>query len=282
MFYGGWQDMHAIRQFVDRDGDSFDLLGAVLPSFPGAALGMMPLAVREAITAGRDLSSAELEWFEDKFLVMQKEIFDDLAWQHEAYMLGGVGLMRDIHQRHPDELDARTLVAWDDIGSGDPELVAGGNEHLLRREQEQVIQEHYDEMRDYHGPVGDTATYAFSVMAENPLPGGEAYRNYDPITLEADIGPPDVELFDPLGPLSPWEGITIWDSPDVHVEEELPLPAGNLSNFDDRWNWIENDMLPAYRELLAQPGAAEAMVSAPVDERAADYRKFPDFPYPGD
>ena len=39
---------------------------------------------------------------------MQKEIFDDLAWQHEAYMLGGAALMQDIHRRHPDEIDART------------------------------------------------------------------------------------------------------------------------------------------------------------------------------
>ena len=73
----------------------------------------------------------------------------------------------------------------------------------------------------------------------------------------------------------------VWDTPDIHIHEELPLPAGNLANFDDRWDWIENDMLPAYRELLAQPGGAETMVRMPVDERAADFRKFPDFPYPG-
>ena len=55
--------------------------------------------------------------------MMQKEIFDDLAWQHEAYMLGGAALMQDIHRRHPDEIDARTLVAWEDIASGDPDRV---------------------------------------------------------------------------------------------------------------------------------------------------------------
>jgi uncharacterized protein YukE len=278
MFYGGWQDLHAIRQFADREGGSFDLLGAVLPSLPAGALGAMPGPVRELINAGRDISAAELEYFEDQFLVMQKEIFDDLAWQHEAYMLGGAALMQDIHRRHPDEIDARTLVAWEDIASGDPDRASSGNEHLLRREQEQVIQEYYDEMRDHHGPVGDTATYAFSVMAENPLPGGQAYRDYDPMAIDIEAEVPNVGVY-PLGPFGP--GVELWDTPDVDVHQELPLPAGNLSNFDDRWAWIENDMLPAYRNLLADPGGAETMVRMPVDERASDFRKFPDFPYPG-
>ena len=141
-----------------------------------------------------------------------------------------------------------------------------------------MIQEYYDEMRDHHGPVGDTATYAFSVMAENPLPGGEAYRDYDPIAIDIEAEVPNVGVY-PLGPFGP--GVELWDTPDVDIHQELPLPAGNLSNFDDRWAWIENDMLPAYRNLLADPGGAETMVRMPVDERASDFRKFPDFPYPG-
>ena len=133
-------------------------------------------------------------------------------------------------------------------------------------------------MRDHHGVVGDTATYAFSVMAENAIPGGEAYRDYNPITIDIEAETPNVGVY-PLGPFGP--GVEVWDTPDIHIHEELPLPAGNLANFDDRWDWIENDMLPAYREFLAQPGGAETMVRMPVDERAADFRKFPDFPYPG-
>ena len=130
-------------------------------------------------------------------------------------------------------------------------------------------------MRGHHGPVGDVATYAFSVMAENSVPGGQAYRDYDPITIEADIGPPDLTFGVPFGPS--WT----WDSPDYHLEQDLPLPAGNLSNFEDRWGWIENDMLPRYQELLQDPEATRAIVSSDVAARAEDFRKLPDLPYPG-
>jgi hypothetical protein len=278
MFYGGWQDMHAIREELDTDDDGFDLLGAVLPSIPGGALGAMPGPLRDLIGAGRDLSAGEIEYFEDQFLVMQKAIFDDLAWQHEAFALGGAALMSQLHANHPDQIDDRTLLAWQDIASGDPDRVAGGNEWLLRREQERVIQPYYDEMRNYHGIVGDTATYALSTMAENPLPGGHAYRDYDPVSVGFDVDTPDIPVGSPL----PWGPHYEIGTPDVHVHMDLPIPAGNLSNFDDRWAWIENDMLPAYHDLLSHPGAAQAIVQVPVDDRAADFRKFPDFAYPGD
>jgi hypothetical protein len=70
-------------------------------------------------------------------------------------------------------------------------------------------------------------------------------------------------------------------TPDVEVSQTLPLPAGNLSNFDDRWGWIENDMLPRYQELLQDPAATRGLVSSDVAGRAADFRKLPDLPYPG-
>ena len=121
--------------------------------------------------------------------MMQREIFDDLAWQHEAFVLGGAPLMREIAARNPNELLARDVDAWEDIGSGDAERIQQGNADLLLREQERVIQDDYDAMREHHGPVGDVFTYGFSTMAENPMPGGQAYRDYDPIELSVDLVP---------------------------------------------------------------------------------------------
>ena len=279
MFYGGWQDLHAIRQFADREGGSFDLLGAVLPSLPAGALGAMPGPVRE-------LDQRRSRHLRRRARVLRGPVPRDAEGDLRRPRLAARGL----HARrsgadagHPPapprrdrRADARGLGGHRERRPGPRE--ASGNEHLLRREQEQVIQEYYDEMRDHHGPVGDTATYAFSVMAENPLPGGEAYRDYDPIAIDIEAEVPNVGVY-PLGPFGP--GVELWDTPDVDIHQELPLPAGNLSNFDDRWAWIENDMLPAYRNLLADPGGAETMVRMPVDERASDFRKFPDFPYPG-
>ena len=283
MFYAGWQDMYAVRGLSDEGQRARYLSELVgLPTLPGwvydagdQIADVVPGGFLSPVDLAEHLTDEELEWYEDRFMGMQKEIFDDLAWQHEAYVLGGVGLMRDIQRNNPAEVDTRQLQAWEDIASGDPDRVAEGNTQLLRREQLEIIQDDYDDMRGHHGPVGDVATYAFSVMAENPVPGGQAYRDYDPITIEADIGPPDLTFGVPFGPS--WT----WDSPDYHLEQELPLPAGNLSNFEDRWGWIENDMLPRYQELLQDPEATRAIVSSDVAARAEDFRKLPDLPYPG-
>jgi uncharacterized protein YukE len=283
MFYAGWQDMYAVRGLSDEGQRARYLSELVgLPTLPGWVYDagdhiadVVPGGFLSPVDLAEHLTDEELEWYEDRFMGMQKEIFDDLAWQHEAYVLGGVGLMRDIHRNNPAEVDTRQLQAWEDIASGEPDRVAEGNTQLLRREQLEIIQDDYDDMRGHHGPVGDVATYAFSVMAENPVPGGQAYRDYDPITIDADIGPPDLTFGVPFGPS--WT----WDSPDYHFEQDLPLPAGNLSNFEDRWGWIENDMLPRYQELLQDPEATRAIVSSDVAARAEDFRKLPDLPYPG-
>jgi hypothetical protein len=99
--------------------------------------------------------------------------------------------------------------------------VGAGNRELLLREQERVIQDDYDAMRDHHGPMGDVFTYGFSTMADNPMPGGEAYRDYDPIVLGGKWDTPEV----PIGPLGPFGPHWDWDPPDVGAHVTLPLPA---------------------------------------------------------
>jgi uncharacterized protein YukE len=283
MFYGGWQDIYAMRQLTDP-GERMDHLSrwVGLPTLPDEvyeaadAVAHLPGGFLNPAYLAEHLTAEELEWYEDRFLMMQREIFDDLAWQHEAFVLGGAPLMREIAARNPSELLPRDVDAWEDIGSGDAERIQQGNADLLLREQERVIQDDYDAMRDHHGPVGDVFTYGFSAMAENPMPGGQAYRDYDPIELSLDLAPTV-----PVGPLGPFGPHIDVDVADVEVHQTLPLPAGNLSNFDDRWGWIENDMLPRYQELLQDPEATRAIVSSDVAARAADQRKLPDLYYPG-
>src|SRR3954447_5695070 len=164
-------------------------------------------------------------------------------------------------------LDAREMGDWEDISSGDPTRVANGNEGLLYREQHDIIQGRYDEMRNHHGPVGDTFTYATTVVADNPIPGGHSYRHDYPLAVDFDAPTPQV-------PFTSWP-------PQPHVHVDLPLPSGNISNFDDRWRWISQDMLPAYRHELAHPGAVQAIVHQDVADRADHWRKLPDVVYPG-
>ena len=51
---------------------------------------------------------------------MQKQIFDDLSWQHEAYLWGGIGPIRSVAASEPDAIDPQTLSAWQDIDTGTP------------------------------------------------------------------------------------------------------------------------------------------------------------------
>jgi hypothetical protein len=118
----------------------------------------MPPGFLDPTDLAGHLTGEEIEWYEDRFLMMQREIFDDLAWQHEAFVLGGVPLMREIASRYPTEMLPRDIDAWEGIGSGDAERIKDGNTDLLLREQERVIQDDYDAMRDHHGPVGDVFT----------------------------------------------------------------------------------------------------------------------------
>ncbi len=268
MFYAGWQDIYAVRHVTDP-GDRIDYLGRLIgtPDLPGwadEALGHMPLG---PLDVPEHLAGEELGWYEDRFLVMQKEIFDDLAWQHEAYLWGGIGAIRSVAASQPDAIDPQTLSAWEDIDTGDPELIDRGNEQLLYREQSQVIQDDYDAMRGHHGPVGEAFTYMTTTMADNPIPGGQPYREFDPIVLELDA--------------TPTVPIIGWDPPGPEAHITTPFPAGNIADFNDRWAWISEDMLPNYETLVHDPSAMQQIVDTPVTDRADDARQLPDLPYPG-
>ena len=250
-FYGAWQDIYVLRHVVDpaeRAKYIRELFGT-------------PLLLSGPFSVPGHLASEELEWFEKRFLTMQREIFDDLAWKHEAYAMGGIALMRALETRRL--IENTELAAWEDIASGDRGRVAAGNKELLRREQYRIIQDDYDAMRRRHGPVGDAFTYTMTAIAEMPVPGSRPYRDVSPLTVHVDPTPP----------------VFGWDPPPSGANVPTPLPRGNIAVYDDRWQWIESDLLPAYQNL--DPAAVRAIVSTPVSDRAHAARKLPDLPYPG-
>lgn len=48
------------------------------------------------------------------------------------------------------------------------------------------------------------------------------------------------------------------------------VPGGDITNFVDRWKWIDKDMLPAYQQLT--PADRTTLINEPLDDLAA--RKF--------
>ena len=57
------------------------------------------------------------------------------------------------------------------------------------------------------------------------------------------------------------------------VSVSTPLPDGNISDAAQRWDYVSNDTLPAYQDLIANdPARAEEILRTDVSERIEGYR----------
>ncbi|MFJ7213006.1 hypothetical protein [Amycolatopsis sp. NPDC098790] len=131
-------------------------------------------------------------------LATQRAIFEDLAWQHQAFAEAGLPELVAIGGVPVD--------AWRDIASGDAVRVRRGNRELLLREQKTVVAPYYARIRDMKDL--DLIPDQMSREALSPLPGGKPFR--------------------------------------------AVVPGGDITVFEDRWKWIETDMLPKYEALSPQ------------------------------
>lgn len=102
-------------------------------------------------------------------------------------------------------------------------------------------------------------TYA----AENPINRDLSYRKVVTRTLDFEIDSPD-----PFGHRLP--------DPGFH----LTLPRGNVADYHDRMEWIENGMLGPYERLLQDRAAMRELIRTPVVDRAAEYRRLGALSYP--
>ena len=279
-FYAAFQDIHVLRRALEDGALTADQAADALERmFPG----MPPEAIARLTSGGLGALAGELRFVETTFLRMQRNIFDDLAWQHLAYQQGGLAAMEALHRQRA--LDDVQIRAWRDIGSGDRQRVEQGNLELLRYEQDQVIGDDYDDIRD-RSPVTWALTVGMSHIADSPIPGGRPFREVVPYEVNVRVDTPDRLPLVPdwavpdripgTGVRVPGGGGIHLDTPD-HVEGTLiELPLNNVSVFDRRWEWIERDMYPAYLDLVDRGGAGP-LIATPIDELAADQRTIPDW-----
>jgi hypothetical protein len=253
LVYAGMQDLHVLRGLT-----ADERLRWLAESMPG----MPPGAANALANAGE----AELDWYEDRFVDMQKQIFMDMGWQHAAYDRGGIEEMRRLAST--GELPPEQLTAWEDIASGDPARISQGNEALLRREQEVILQDDYDAMQ--RRPLGEAVTYMLGAVSESPVRDGEPFREV--------VDDARIDLPDQVG----IPGVVEIDTPDEITFDAPLVPTGNIANFDSRWQWIQRDMLPQYQDLLQNDmQGLRNDISRPLNERAQDYRLVP-LPYDPD
>ncbi len=107
-------------------------------------------------------------------VMINKDIFMDLGWQHLAYDQYGIKEIREAHDR--GELTDESLGAWEDIDSGDGHRVAAGNLTHLLREQRDIAPAGY--LRIIELERGFAAQ--LSAQAGNPIPGGIPFRRSQP------------------------------------------------------------------------------------------------------
>ena len=178
--------------------------------------------------AGDAVHDERLETVEKILLDMQKDIFMDLGWQHQAYVEGGLPALKAAYDR--GDLSSATYEAWTHIASGNEEAVWEGTTALVYREQAQILAPGYEEIRDLFG--GGAITAQISNNAPSPIPGG-----------------------------APFESL---------------YHSGDLADFEDRWRWIEEHMLPEYRALGDE--RTRELVSQPLEQLAR--REFAAAPGP--
>ncbi len=140
-------------------------------------------------------------------------VYADIFWQHLAFCEGGLAALEACHQA--GEIPDRVIEAWRKINRSKEEnnadLCWEGNTELLRYEQEIILQNGiYTPKRDFWGTLSDRS---------------DLLENFGLPLLESPIPGDDDNFHD-------------------------AVDNGDVGNFEHRWQWIAEKMLPAYRRLV--------------------------------
>jgi hypothetical protein len=289
--YGGFQDIHVVRRAFERGELSAEQLREALRSaFPGLPRSFYDDLISTAGSVPGGIAS-ELAFVERTFLKMQRDIFDDMAWQHLAFATGGLPAVEALHGS--GQLSDELARAWRFIGSDDPARVAQGNLLLANHEQRTIIEDDYDAIRD-RSPITWGLTVAMSLAAPSPVPGGTSFRDSVPYEVNVSWQSPEVHIripervdLDPPGPIPnigfglPGGGTELRGR--IEIDETLAeLPINNVSIDEKRWQWVTRDIIPDYQGLL-DSGRADEVIGVPIPEQGAAQRLVPDrlLPYEG-
>ncbi|MEC5180446.1 WXG100 family type VII secretion target [Arthrobacter sp. CG_A4] len=250
-FAGGFKDMAVMRDLAQQIADH-----------PASNI---PLPMLDELEQLAGITDAEIRFYETSMLDMNKEIFLDQARQHEAYLTGGPEEMSRL--RDSGVINAETARAWEQIDSGDPARVREGNTALLFREQNEIIADDYDTMRNH--PGGEAVTYLVTLAGEPSIPGARSFPEVFPYEFSVESPGPDNVPY------------THWDNPaQVRTDFTTGFPNGNIADADLRWALISRNTLPAYQELLrADPGRARDIIGSDFNDRVVQHRPTNNIPH---
>lgn len=249
-----------------------DLMGQV-----SGALSKLPFPVGPpGVNELAHLSKGDLQFYENTFVSMQKQIFTDVGGMHEAYLKGGITAVNELFAANL--IDRDTYTAWQGIDamSGRPQsdVTAQRYRHdatiaFATREQGVVIGDDYDRMRD-HLPTGEAFTWVAGLVGAPSVPGAKSPAQFAPLSVSMRQYATDLGLPSP---------VHLRFGPYVQETVKTPLPGINISEFDPRMQLIKDDTVPVYEKLVADRGPegllADGLITTSqeaVHDRVEPYR----------
>ncbi|MGH7990239.1 MAG: hypothetical protein ACREDS_08650, partial [Limisphaerales bacterium] len=126
------------------------------------------------------MGTGYLTSLQNQLVQMNIDIYNDLAWQFEAYNKGGLQALNIIYVGETNAfLDSTNIVAWreidDGISNNIPSEIQAGNALLAYHEQLTILQPDYDTLSSMTG-----VSILLSALAQNPVPTGIAFTNSVP------------------------------------------------------------------------------------------------------
>ncbi|MEQ6901724.1 hypothetical protein [Nocardioides sp. YIM 152588] len=283
-FGGGLEDFELATNLLDWSRLS-TLVNRLVKKVAAAAgqdaVDQLPEGLPAVVNGFKTIRPADFRWFLSQVLIMQKNIFGDLMPLHTAYVADGgtltsveemidAGLYDDVDtfagtgtdededgNGVHDMLDTWRVIAtgWDGISAAEAGPIAAANKELLRREQYDVINTQWDGARAYKGDIGEGLTYLMTIIAHPSIAGVLPPREANPVVVEKKRA----------------DGRT--------VVVTLPLPDWNWSVFDERWSWIEAQLLPKYADMVINDWEAlEEILVRPYDYQLESGRPLLNLP----
>ena len=198
-----------------------------------------------------NLLSLKLADFQRELMSANKSIFEDMGWQHRAYVASGIWALKHVDEKDQSAaLRKVDIPAWNRIdegirnGANPSQDIVDGNRSLLEREQRDIVQDTYDNLEalrvEFLGFGIASYNDILSMFARNPIPRGMEFAIFN--------------------------------------------PSGNIRVYADRWGWIAGDEYEGMYQIWVGTSPSKGYDSATrinsssisLSTRARDYADFPD------
>lgn len=216
-----------------------------LAGLPWQLVEELPRDVQLLATHAPRLTQADVDWYLQRLLAMQRHIFMDMVTMHEAYAAEGLPAIEELAAS--GDYDERIVGAWGDVAAGTPESLARAIIAMADREQNQIVADQWDATSGA-SDAGRTLTYITTIGGSPDVPGSSPLAVFRPLSVTAPVNGRRARL-------------------------HTALPAFNWADRQPRWEYIAGDMVPAYLSLMQQrPAEARAVLGVDFRARAAQNR----------